>query len=97
MAFGSTLRFGGFLFGAVQLIKQSQDDGGGEVVTWKISPVNDRLRMVTSRQMTGMALHPCSNNEVYTGVSLCSCEVYTGVQCTYVCALEPVETQHFLV
>ncbi|BAF15608.2 Os04g0588200 [Oryza sativa Japonica Group] len=60
--------FGGFLFGAVQLIKQSQDDGGGEVVTWKISPVNDRLRMVTSRQMTGMALHPCSNNEKHSSV-----------------------------
>ncbi|XP_052154106.1 DNA replication ATP-dependent helicase/nuclease JHS1 isoform X3 [Oryza glaberrima] len=50
-------------FSPGMLIKQSQDDGGGEVVTWKISPVNDRLRMVTSRQMTGMALHPCSNNE----------------------------------
>uniref|UniRef100_J3M0U5 DNA replication ATP-dependent helicase/nuclease n=1 Tax=Oryza brachyantha TaxID=4533 RepID=J3M0U5_ORYBR len=50
------------------LIKQSQDDGGGEVVTWKISPVNDRLRMVTSKQMTGMALHPCSNNEKHSSI-----------------------------
>ncbi|KAF0892190.1 hypothetical protein E2562_014783, partial [Oryza meyeriana var. granulata] len=57
-----------FLVCAVQLIKQSQDDGGGEVVTWKISPVNDRLRMVTSKQMTGMALHPCSNNEKHSSI-----------------------------
>uniref|UniRef100_A0A453CXH4 DNA replication ATP-dependent helicase/nuclease n=1 Tax=Aegilops tauschii subsp. strangulata TaxID=200361 RepID=A0A453CXH4_AEGTS len=48
-----------------QLIKQSQDDGGGEVVTWKISPVNDRLR---TRQLPGMALHPCSNTEKHSSL-----------------------------
>ncbi|KAL6651284.1 hypothetical protein ACP70R_010209 [Stipagrostis hirtigluma subsp. patula] len=50
-------------FSPGMLIKQSQDDGGGEVVTWKISPVNNRLRTVKSRHFAGMALHPCSNNE----------------------------------
>uniref|UniRef100_A0A0D9W8R2 DNA replication ATP-dependent helicase/nuclease n=1 Tax=Leersia perrieri TaxID=77586 RepID=A0A0D9W8R2_9ORYZ len=55
-------------FSPGMLIKQSQDDGGGEVVTWKISPVNDRLRMVSSRQMNGVALHPCSNNEKHSSV-----------------------------
>lgn len=51
---------------AVQLIKQSQDDGAAEVVTWKISPVNQRLGTTKSRQFLGMALHPCSNNEVHS-------------------------------
>ncbi|KAL6843952.1 hypothetical protein ACP4OV_026523 [Aristida adscensionis] len=49
-------------FSPGMLIKQSQDDGGAEVVTWKISPVNDRLRTTKSRQF---ALHSCSNSEVY--------------------------------
>lgn len=31
-----------------QLIKQSQDDGGDEV-TWRISPVNERLQAVSKR------------------------------------------------
>lgn len=53
-----------WLLCAVQLIKQSQDDGGTEV-TWKISPVNDRLRTMKSRHFPGMTLHPCSNNEVH--------------------------------
>lgn len=47
----------------IQLIKQSQDDGGAEVVTWKISPVNDRLRTMKSRHFPGMMLQPCSNKE----------------------------------
>ncbi|KAG8082955.1 hypothetical protein GUJ93_ZPchr0014g47069 [Zizania palustris] len=55
-------------FSPGMLIKQSQDDGGSEVVTWKISPVNDRLRKVTSRQMTSVALHPCSNNEKHSSL-----------------------------
>ncbi|TVU15982.1 hypothetical protein EJB05_39528, partial [Eragrostis curvula] len=50
-------------FSPGMLIKQSQDDGGAEVVTWKISPVNDRLRSLKSRHFAGMALNPCSNNE----------------------------------
>lgn len=32
----------------LQLIKQSQDDGGDEV-TWKISPVNERLQAVSKK------------------------------------------------
>ncbi|XP_020148913.1 DNA replication ATP-dependent helicase/nuclease JHS1 [Aegilops tauschii subsp. strangulata] len=52
-------------FSPGMLIKQSQDDGGGEVVTWKISPVNDRLR---TRQLPGMALHPCSNTEKHSSL-----------------------------
>ncbi|XP_071684901.1 DNA replication ATP-dependent helicase/nuclease JHS1-like [Lolium perenne] len=47
------------------LINQSHDDGGGEVITWKISPVNDRLR---TRHLPGMALHPCSNNEKHSSL-----------------------------
>ncbi|KAK3141673.1 hypothetical protein QOZ80_4BG0336940 [Eleusine coracana subsp. coracana] len=50
-------------FSPGMLIKQSQDDGGADVVTWKVSPVNDRLRTMKSRQFPGMTLHPCSNNE----------------------------------
>lgn len=46
------------------MIKQSQDDGAAEVVTWKISPVNNRLGTAKSRQFLGVALHPCSDNEV---------------------------------
>jgi hypothetical protein len=48
---------------AVQLIKQSQDDGGAEVVTWKISPVNDRLRAMKSGPFPRTVLHPCPNKE----------------------------------
>ncbi|KAJ1272512.1 hypothetical protein BS78_06G207100 [Paspalum vaginatum] len=50
-------------FSPGMLIKQSQDDGAAEVVTWKISPVNRRLGTVKSRQFMGMKLQPCSNNE----------------------------------
>ncbi|KAM0849694.1 hypothetical protein ACQ4PT_053562 [Festuca glaucescens] len=53
-------------FSPGMLINQSQDDGGGEAITWKISPVNDRLR---TRQLPGMALHPCSNNELIAGIT----------------------------
>ncbi|GJN01915.1 hypothetical protein PR202_ga19219 [Eleusine coracana subsp. coracana] len=54
-------------FSPGMLIKQSQDDGGADVVTWKVSPVNDRLRTMKSRQFPGMTLHPCSNNEQLNG------------------------------
>ncbi|GMY22919.1 DNA replication ATP-dependent helicase/nuclease JHS1 isoform X2 [Fagus crenata] len=37
-----------FKFSPGMLIKQSQDDGGDEV-TWKISPVNERLQAVSKR------------------------------------------------
>lgn len=33
---------------SLQLIKQSQDDGGEEVM-WKISPVNERLQAVSKK------------------------------------------------
>ena len=46
---------------AVQLIKQSQDDGAAEVVTWKISPVNHRLGTAKSKQFLGMTPHPYSS------------------------------------
>ncbi|XP_014751083.1 DNA replication ATP-dependent helicase/nuclease DNA2 isoform X2 [Brachypodium distachyon] len=55
-------------FSPGMLIQQSQDDGGGEVVSWKFSPVNDRLRTITSRQMPGMALRPCSNSEKHSSL-----------------------------
>ncbi|ONK72257.1 uncharacterized protein A4U43_C04F17470 [Asparagus officinalis] len=64
-----------FKFSPGMLIKQSQDDGGDEI-TWKISPVNERLKSLTSRQLPRMmkiladhprsitsTLHPCSGNE----------------------------------
>ncbi|KAG2574315.1 DNA replication ATP-dependent helicase/nuclease JHS1-like isoform X2 [Panicum virgatum] len=50
-------------FSPGMLIKQSQDDGAAEVVTWQISPVNHRLGTAKSRQFLGVSLHPCSNNE----------------------------------
>ncbi|KAF8379126.1 hypothetical protein HHK36_028555 [Tetracentron sinense] len=37
-----------FKFSPGMLIKQSQDDGGDDV-TWRISPVNERLQAVTRR------------------------------------------------
>uniref|UniRef100_A0ACD5UV27 Uncharacterized protein n=1 Tax=Avena sativa TaxID=4498 RepID=A0ACD5UV27_AVESA len=52
-------------FSPGMLINQSQDDGGGEAITWKISPVNNRLR---TRQLPGMALHPCSNSEKHSSL-----------------------------
>ncbi|XP_072955528.1 DNA replication ATP-dependent helicase/nuclease JHS1 isoform X1 [Typha angustifolia] len=64
-----------FKFSPGMLIKQSQDDGGDEV-TWKISPVNERLRSLSSKQLPGMTglfseksrtnaitFHPCSRKE----------------------------------
>ncbi|XP_042406659.1 DNA replication ATP-dependent helicase/nuclease JHS1-like isoform X3 [Zingiber officinale] len=64
-----------FKFSPGMLIKQSQDDGVDEV-TWKISPVNERLRSISSRQLSGKmkgfcdtsrpqlsTLRPCSSNQ----------------------------------
>lgn len=64
-----------FKFSPGMLIKQSQDDGV-DVVTWKISPVNERLRSISSRQLSGKmkgfcdtsrpqvsTLRPCSSNQ----------------------------------
>ncbi|XP_020085618.1 DNA replication ATP-dependent helicase/nuclease DNA2 isoform X2 [Ananas comosus] len=61
-----------FRFSPGMLIKQSQDDGADEI-TWKISPVNERLCSLASKNQLGMArvladvsrpkgstFHPCS-------------------------------------
>ncbi|CAD6259843.1 unnamed protein product [Miscanthus lutarioriparius] len=50
-------------FSPGMLIKQSQDDGAAEVVTWKISPVNHRLGTAKSKQFLGMAPHPYSSEK----------------------------------
>ncbi|ONM14575.1 DNA replication ATP-dependent helicase/nuclease JHS1 isoform X2 [Zea mays] len=50
-------------FSPGMLIKQSQDDGVAEVVTWKISPVNHRLGTTKSKQFLGMAPHPYSSEK----------------------------------
>ncbi|WOL06102.1 DNA replication ATP-dependent helicase/nuclease DNA2 [Canna indica] len=41
-----------FKFSPGMLLSQSQDDGG--VVTWKISPVNERLRAISSNKLPGV-------------------------------------------
>lgn len=58
-----------------QLIKQSQDDAGDEV-TWKISPVNERLQAVSkhmpemikvlaeSSKLNSLYIRQCSQNKV---------------------------------
>ncbi|KAG6496118.1 hypothetical protein ZIOFF_043966 [Zingiber officinale] len=64
-----------FKFSPGMLIKQSQDDGVDEV-TWKISPVNERLHSISSRRLSGKmkgfcdtsrpqlsTLRPCSSNQ----------------------------------
>ncbi|XP_066344355.1 DNA replication ATP-dependent helicase/nuclease JHS1-like [Miscanthus floridulus] len=50
-------------FSPGMLIKQSQDDGAAEVVTWKLSPVNHRLGTAKSKQFLGMAPHPYSSEK----------------------------------
>ncbi|CAD6262529.1 unnamed protein product [Miscanthus lutarioriparius] len=50
-------------FSPGMLIKQSQDDGAAEVVTWKISPVNHRLGTAKSKQFLGMTPHPYSSEK----------------------------------
>lgn len=60
------------IFQLFQIIKQSQDDGG-DAVTWKVSPVNERLRSLASKHLprttrvfaeasgiSGSILQPCS-------------------------------------
>ncbi|XP_028095091.1 DNA replication ATP-dependent helicase/nuclease DNA2 isoform X1 [Camellia sinensis] len=63
-----------FKFSPGMLIKQSQDDGGDEV-TWKISPVNDRLHAVSkhlpemvrvladSSRLNSLNFHCCQQNK----------------------------------
>ncbi|XP_058104199.1 DNA replication ATP-dependent helicase/nuclease JHS1 isoform X2 [Magnolia sinica] len=67
-----SVSFKRFKFSPGMLIKQTQDDGGEEV-TWKISPVNERLRSVTKNLPEMMrvlsdasklnTLHPCSQKQ----------------------------------
>lgn len=58
------------------MIKQSQDDGGDEV-TWKISPVNERLQAMTKKhgpevmrvlgdasRLISLNFRQCSQNKV---------------------------------
>ncbi|MQL88220.1 hypothetical protein Taro_020775 [Colocasia esculenta] len=65
---GKTVSVKRFRFSPGMLIKQSQDDGAEEV-TWKISPVNERLRSFTTKQLqdatvasklSASRLRPCS-------------------------------------
>ncbi|OMO90149.1 hypothetical protein COLO4_19317 [Corchorus olitorius] len=59
-----------FNFSPEMLIKQSQDDGGDEV-TWKISPVNQRLQALTKRlpvladssKHNSFTINQCSQNK----------------------------------
>ncbi|RWV85255.1 hypothetical protein GW17_00052966 [Ensete ventricosum] len=70
-------------FSPGMLICQSQDDGG-DVVTWKISPVNERLQSLSSKQLPRMmrisreaprpqesTLRPCSLKQVLPRGSTC--------------------------
>ncbi|XP_059633769.1 DNA replication ATP-dependent helicase/nuclease JHS1 [Cornus florida] len=64
-----------FKFSPGMLIKQSQDDGGDEV-TWKISPVNERLHAVSkhlpemmraladSSRLNSLNFHSCMQNKI---------------------------------
>ncbi|KAG9452225.1 hypothetical protein H6P81_005129 [Aristolochia fimbriata] len=60
-----------FKFSPGMLIKQSQDDGGDEV-TWKISPVNERLRSVTKNLPELMGLLSDASNRSVSSFRLCS-------------------------
>ncbi|KAL5799099.1 hypothetical protein ACOSQ2_003919 [Xanthoceras sorbifolium] len=63
-----------FKFSPGMLIKQSQDDGGDEI-TWKISPVNEKLQAVSklmpetikvladSSRLNSLTIHQCSTNK----------------------------------
>ncbi|KAJ6329668.1 hypothetical protein OIU77_011193 [Salix suchowensis] len=71
-----------FKFSPGMLIKQSQDDGGDEV-TWKISPVSERLQAVSkqmpqliqlladSSKLNSFSIRPCSslNGEISSGTA----------------------------
>ncbi|XP_020538539.1 DNA replication ATP-dependent helicase/nuclease JHS1 isoform X2 [Jatropha curcas] len=75
-----------FKFSPGMLIKQSQDDGGDEI-TWKISPVNERLQakskympqvtkeLADSSKMNSLSIRPCSLNKT----SGASGKVHTGL------------------
>ncbi|XP_068650262.1 DNA replication ATP-dependent helicase/nuclease JHS1 [Aristolochia californica] len=60
-----------FKFSPGMLIKQSQDDGGDEV-TWKISPVNERLRSVTKQLPELMGMLSDASNRSVSSLRLCS-------------------------
>ncbi|XP_062097786.1 DNA replication ATP-dependent helicase/nuclease JHS1 [Humulus lupulus] len=69
-----------FKFSPGMLIKQSQDDGGDEI-TWKISPVNDRLQAVSKRmpemvrvlaessRQNSLTIQQCTVNKTSPGAS----------------------------
>uniref|UniRef100_A0A2K1XXT4 DNA helicase n=1 Tax=Populus trichocarpa TaxID=3694 RepID=A0A2K1XXT4_POPTR len=71
-----------FKFSPGMLIKQSQDDGGDEV-TWKISPVSERLQAVSKQmpqliqllaetsKLNSFSIRPCSslNDEISSGTA----------------------------
>ncbi|XP_059451094.1 DNA replication ATP-dependent helicase/nuclease JHS1 isoform X1 [Corylus avellana] len=69
-----------FKFSPGMLIKQSQDDGGDEV-TWKISPVNEKLQAVSKRipemmkvladssRLNALHLCQCSQNKISPGTA----------------------------
>lgn len=70
----------------IQLIKQSQDDGGDEI-SWKISPMTERLKSLAEKKLpeaikfswdaarTGVpSIHSCSQKQVFlkkSSSSLC--------------------------
>lgn len=62
---------GGGLWEMWQLIKQSQDDGGDEV-TWKISPVNERLRAITKNLPEAMRVLSDASKLNVSNFRLCS-------------------------
>ncbi|XP_021612067.1 DNA replication ATP-dependent helicase/nuclease JHS1 isoform X4 [Manihot esculenta] len=70
-----------FKFSPGMLIKQSQDDGGEEI-TWRISPVNERLQAVSKHlpevtkfwadtsKINSLSMRPCSLNTEATETTL---------------------------
>uniref|UniRef100_A0A7N0U5B7 DNA replication ATP-dependent helicase/nuclease n=1 Tax=Kalanchoe fedtschenkoi TaxID=63787 RepID=A0A7N0U5B7_KALFE len=60
-----------FKFSPGMLIKQSQDDGGDEV-TWKISPVNDRLQAVSKRMPDVIKVLADASRRSFSNLRHCS-------------------------
>ncbi|KAK2650910.1 hypothetical protein Ddye_018399 [Dipteronia dyeriana] len=75
-----------FKFSPGMLIKQSQDDGGDEI-TWKISPVNEKLQAVSklrpetlkvladSSRLNSLTIHQCSMNKSIQASPDTACKV----------------------
>ncbi|CAA7406684.1 unnamed protein product [Spirodela intermedia] len=67
-----------FRFSPRMLIKQSQDDGEDEV-TWKISPVNQRLRSLTTKTVQdGLSVPPIGLKQNISSLRSCSQEKVLG-------------------